>query len=140
MLLTGGRQSVPKLPGFRWLYHQEAKHLQRALPLPTCTKSWATVACESTMTLYCPSPTPTPSSPMVSRCGISFLRFCDMNPRSRLRRSAFWLNSSTTTTITSSTCQTKTCLTAVDKLAGSSVGLCSDFQSHTVCCSTAVGQ
>lgn len=59
--------------------------------------------------LYSSHPHPNPSSPMISRCSILFLRFCNMNSWSRLRRSAFWLNSSTTTTIRSSTCQTKTC-------------------------------
>lgn len=49
---TGDRQSVPKRPGFRWLYLREGKHLQLELPLLTCTRSWATAACESSVTLY----------------------------------------------------------------------------------------
>lgn len=47
-MVTGDRQNVPKLPGFRWLYHQEGKHLQLLPPLQTCMRSWATVACELT--------------------------------------------------------------------------------------------
>lgn len=85
---------MPKLPGFRWLYHQEGKHLQRVLPLLTCMKSWATAACESTLTLHYLSPIP--PVPMISRYCILHRRVLSSNFRSKLGRNAVRLNSSTT--------------------------------------------
>lgn len=56
-LCAGDKQSVPKLPGFRWLYHREGKQLRQLLPLLTSMKSWATAACESSLSSkYFPIP------------------------------------------------------------------------------------
>lgn len=45
-LHAGDRQNVPKQPGFRWLCHQEGKHLRRVLLPQTCMRSWVTAARE----------------------------------------------------------------------------------------------
>lgn len=82
-ICTGDRQSVPKLPGFRWLYHQGGKQLRWVLPVLTSMKSWATAACESTLTLYYLSPIP----PVALQ--VPFFDF-------QIQTNAFRLNASTT--------------------------------------------
>lgn len=47
LLPSGDRPSAPRLPGFRWLCLREGRHLLQELPPLTCTRSWATAACES---------------------------------------------------------------------------------------------
>lgn len=89
---TGDRQSVPKLPGFRWLYHLEGKRLHLVLPLQlpllTSMKNWVTPACESTLTLYCLSLILSiPPVPMTWRYSVLLFRFLSLNFRFKLSAS-----------------------------------------------------